>query len=78
MKEGLCVLLVPFNWAVRMVVLFMLIAIHIIAAPIRAFIYWGRWSKESPGWKGIYVGDVTEVGVWCHPTKFKDLVKDQP
>lgn len=53
MKNGLYTLTLPALWLLQIGSLAGLILIHIMVAPVRAFIYWGRDLEENPGWRGF-------------------------
>ena len=63
MRSGLYTLTVLPQWIVRMLLLFGMVIIHVICAPVRAFIYWGRAMEAIKGWSDT---EQWEMGVWCH------------
>jgi hypothetical protein len=63
MKRGLYTLTLPFLWLWQVASLLVFLEAHVAAAPVRAFIYWGRSIEANPGWRQ---DNAAEIGVWCH------------
>jgi len=63
MKTALYTLTLPVLWFVQILTLIGLVMIHILAAPVRAFIYWGRALEQNPGWRGFIFSADTKMGI---------------
>ena len=67
MKTAIITMTYPFQWICRVCMLAGFVAGHLLAAPVRAVIYWGRMMEVSPGWRGLFCDatESAEFGVWC-------------
>jgi len=67
MRDTLKTIGLPIPWAMLLGLLGALVCLHIVAAPIRAFIYWKRLVSGKTAWEALFA-DMGEIGVYCYPS----------